>query len=418
MAASTEGRWFTSPWNELDEVREGLEFPPQVQFHDTTLRDGEQQAGVVFSRADKVAIAKKIASAGVDRIEAGMPMVSPDDEAAIRDIVQLDLGPAVYAFARCMVADVEKANECEVDGIVLEIPSSIHLVELGYGWKFERAIELSIEATLAAKDAGLATTFFTIDSSRADMSWYLDLIQRVAEEGHMDALTLVDTFGGVAMHAIPHWTRQVRERLPDVPLEVHFHNDFGLAVANSISAVGAGCEVVHTTVNGLGERAGNCPLAEISLALRMLYDVEHDLDTTTFYTLSRLVAERAGAASDRNRPVSGEGLFEIESGIIAGWYNACGARHPLELFPYHWSETGHPAPRLVYGKGSGLPSLDAIPGAGPDQPDGLRREILAELKRVALERKGLLTYEEVCTLAANVGSMWHGIEAPALQVSP
>ena len=238
--AGPNGRWFVSPWNNQPEATDGLSFPSKVIFHDTTLRDGEQQAGIALRSEDKIAIAKKLAEAGVDRIEAGMPVVSSDDEAALKAIVQMDLGPEIYAFARCMVEDVKKAKECEVSGIVVEIPSSTHLVEHGYGWKFETAIKLSIEATLAAKDAGLRTVFFTIDSSRADMEWYLDLIERVATEGHMDALTLVDTFGGVSMHAIPFWVRKVRERLPDVQLEAHVHNDFGLAVANSIAALRGG----------------------------------------------------------------------------------------------------------------------------------------------------------------------------------
>src|SRR5918996_1540711 len=214
-----EGRWFTSPWNYLDEARESLDLPERVYFHDITLRDGEQQAGIALNREDKVAIARKLA-------EAGMPIVSPQDEAAIKDIVQLDLGPQIYAFSRCMVDDVKRAKACGVTGVVMEIPSSGHMLERAYGWPLDRAIDLSIEATLAAKSEGLETVFFTIDSSRAELDWYLDLVARIGEEGHMDALALVDTVGGVAPHAIPVWVAKVRERLPDVRLEAHFHDDF------------------------------------------------------------------------------------------------------------------------------------------------------------------------------------------------
>ena len=364
-----------------------------------TLRDGEQQAGIAFTREDKVAIAKRLAAAGVDRIEAGMPMVSPQDEAAIKEIVQLDLGPEIFAFARCMVADIELARSCGVDGVVVEIPSSGHIIEKAYGWPLERAVELSIEATLAAKQSGLYTVFFTIDSSRAEFDWYLDLVERVAAEGHMDALVLVDTFGGVAGHAIPSWVAKVRERLPDVPLEAHFHDDFGLAVANSIVALASGVEVVHTTVSGVGERAGNTPMEDLALALRMLYDVPHGLATREFYALSRLVRERGRHDVPSNRAVVGERLFEIESGIIAGWYEQCIEADPLELFPYHWDEVGHAPARVVYGKGSGLASAAlACRELGIDADEESMREVLATIKARALETKSLLPFEEVARI--------------------
>jgi isopropylmalate/homocitrate/citramalate synthase len=400
---AVDGRWFTSPWNWLDESRAGLRFPQRVRFHDITLRDGEQQAGIAFTREDKVAIARRLASAGVDRIEAGMPIVSAEDEAAIKEIVESDLGPQIFAFARCMVDDVEKARACGVDGVVVEIPSSGHIIEKGYGWPLERAIELSIEATLAAKEAGLYTVFFTIDSSRAEFDWYLDLVERVATEGHMDALGLVDTFGGVATPAIPVWVAKVRERLPDVPLEAHFHDDFGLGVANSIAALAAGVEVVHTTVTGIGERAGNVPMEDIALALRMLYGVEHGLRTEEFYSLSRFVRERSGHQIPSNRAVVGEQSFEIESGIIAGWYARCIEDDPLELFPYHWSEVGQPHPRVVYGKGSGLPSVMlACEALGIDADEESLRALLDAVKQRGLKTKALIPVEEIEALAKQV----------------
>ncbi len=128
-----DGRWFTSPWNYLEEARQGLNLPSRVVFHDITLRDGEQQAGIALNRDDKVAIAKRLAAAGVDRIEAGMPIVSPQDDAAIRDIVELDLGPQIFAFSRCMVDDVNRARAAGVSGVVIEIPSSGHMIARSSG---------------------------------------------------------------------------------------------------------------------------------------------------------------------------------------------------------------------------------------------------------------------------------------------
>jgi isopropylmalate/homocitrate/citramalate synthase len=295
-----------------------------------------------------------------------------------------------------MVDDVAKAKACGVDGVVVEIPSSAHIIDRAYGWPLERALDLSIEATLAAKEAGLYTVFFTIDSSRAEFDWYLDLVARVASEGHMDALALVDTLGVVNPHAIPGWVRRVRERLPDTPLEAHFHDDFGLAVANTIAAAASGVEVVHTTVSGVGERAGNTPMEDLALALEMLYGVAHNLRSDEFYGLSHLVRERAGHVVPANRAVVGDRLFEVESGIIAGWYARCVDRCPTEVFPYHWDAVGQPAAHVVFGKGSGLPSIMlALAMLGIDaEPDEVR-EILAAVKERGLESKALLPFEEV-----------------------
>ncbi len=396
-----EGRWFTSPWNYLDEARRGLNLPERVYFHDITLRDGEQQAGIALTRDDKIAIARRLADAGVDRIEAGMPIVSPQDEAAIKDIVQLDLGPQIFAFSRCMADDVKRAKDCGVSGVVIEIPSSGHMIERAYGWPLDRAIKLSIDATLAAKEEGLETVFFTIDSSRAEFDWYLDLVERIGNEGHMDALALVDTTGGVAPHAIPVWIDKVRDRLPGVRLEAHFHDDFGLAVANSLSAIAAGVDVVHTTVTGVGERAGNCPMEELALALRMMYGVEHGLQTEEFYSLSRLVRERTGHSIPSNRAAVGERLFEIESGIIAGWYERCIDDHPTEVFPYHWDVVGQPPARIVYGKGSGLPSVElALKALGLSADDDQMRAVLGAIKERSLETKALLPFEEVARIVS------------------
>src|SRR5512143_4041208 len=162
--------WFVSPWNFADEVRKDFKFANKIQVHDISLRDGEQQAGIEFNKDDKIAIAEALAEAGVHRIEAGMPAVSPSDEAAIREIVKRDLGPEIFAFSRCMVEDVKRAVDTGVKGIVMEVPSSEHIVQYGYKWPLEKAIQTSIDSTRYAKEQGLYVVFFPIDSTRADMN--------------------------------------------------------------------------------------------------------------------------------------------------------------------------------------------------------------------------------------------------------
>ena len=387
-------KWFVSPWNFNDAVRSELSFPKQIKIHDITLRDGEQQTGVIFTKDDKIRIAEGLAEAGVHRIEAGMPVVSPSDQAAIKEIVKRNLGPQVFAFSRCMVDDVKRAIDCGVSGIVMEVPSSQHIIQYAYQWPLEKAIQLSIESTAYAHQQGLEVVFFPIDFSRADITWVLDLILRVANEGHMDALALVDTFGVVSPHAMQYLVRQVKARV-NKRLEAHFHMDFGMGIANTIMAVAEGVEVIHSTVLGLGERAGNVPMEETAMALLTLYGIDIGLKYEKLYSLARLVQELSGHAVPSNRPVVGEALFQIESGIIASWFQNCGAQHPTELFPYHWDVVGQPPAKIVLGKGSGIDSIKgALRERGIEFTEDEAMQVVAAVKEFSLQHKRLLTGSE------------------------
>lgn len=386
--------WFVSPWNFNDEVRKQLHFSSNIKIHDVTLRDGEQQTGVIFTKDDKIRIAEALAEAGVHRIEAGMPVVSPSDEAAIKEIVKRNLGPQIFAFSRCMVDDVKRAVDCGVKGIVMEVPSSGHIIQYAYKWPLEKAIDLSIESTAYAHEQGLEVVFFPIDFSRAEMKWVLDLITRVANEGHMDALALVDTFGVLAPHAIQYLVREAKKRT-NKRLEAHFHMDFGMGVANTIMALAEGVEVVHSTVLGLGERAGNTPMEETVMALLTLYGVDIGLKYDKLYKLAALVKELSGHAVPSNKPVVGDQLFQIESGIIASWFQNCGDQYATELFPYRWDVVGQAPARVVLGKGSGIDSIKAALrniGVQPSEDEALK--VVAAVKDFSLRHKRLLTDAE------------------------
>ena len=394
-------KWYVSPWNFEKAVTAEFNFPKQVKFHDITLRDGEQQTGVIFTMDDKIRIAEGLAEAGVHRIEAGMPVVSPSDTAAIKEIVKRKLGPQVFAFSRCMVDDVKRAVDCGVSGIVMEVPSSTHIIEYAYKWPLEKAIDLSIESTAYAHSQGLEVVFFPIDFSRAEITWVLDLITRVANEGHMDALALVDTFGVLAPHAMQYLVRETKKRI-NKRLEAHFHMDFGMGIANTIMAVAEGVEVIHSTVLGLGERAGNVPMEETAMALLTMYGIDTGLKYDKFYSLAHMVKELSGHQVASNRPVVGEQLFQIESGIIASWWQNCGQDHPTELFPYRWDVVGQPAPKVVLGKGSGIDSIKAaLRAMGMEYTEEEAMQVVMAVKMYSLERKRLLTQDEFVKLAEN-----------------
>ncbi len=382
-------RWFTSPWNFLPEIRADLSLPATVQVHDVTLRDGEQQAGVVFTKDDKLRIAEALAEAGVHRIEAGLPAVSAADDQAVREMVAMGLPSKIYAFSRCMTDDVKRAADCGVEGVVMEIPSSHHLVEKAYRWPVQRAIDASVEATSLAHELGLKVSFFPIDATRAGLVEYLDLLEKVATDGHVDAIGLVDTFGVLSPHGVRMFVRQTRERL-GVPLETHFHMDFGLGVANTLIAVAEGVEVVQTTVTGIGERAGNTPMEETVLALLTMYGLDTGIHTERFFELSKLVMEIAGVEQPSNRPVVGERLYNVESGIISTWVRNVGDEL-TESFPYRPELVGQPAPKLVLGKGSGLDSIaGGLERVGRSATPEQMEAILLEVKERSIATKGLI----------------------------
>jgi len=392
-------KWFVSPWNFAPEVRAEMQFAKQIKVHDITLRDGEQQAGIIFNKDDKIRIAEALAEAGVHRIEAGMPVVSPSDQAAIKEIVKRNLGPQIFAFSRCMVDDVKRAVDCGVSGVIMEVPSSEHIIKYAYQWPMEKAIQLSIESTAYAHAQGLEVVFFPIDFTRAELGWVLDMITRVANEGHMDALALVDTLGVTSPHAMRYFVRQVKARIKK-RLETHFHMDFGMGVANTIMALAEGVEVMHTTVLGIGERAGNTPMEETVMALLALYGVDIGLKYDKLYKLAHLVAELAGQPILTNRPVVGEWLYQIESGIIASWFQNCGGDTPVELFPYRWDVVGQPSAKIVLGKGSGIDSIKgALKNLGLNFTEDEAMKVLMAVKLFSLERKRLLTADEFRKIA-------------------
>ena len=394
--------FFSSPWNYLPEVTETFQLAENIQIHDVTLRDGEQQAGIVFTADDKMRIAEALSEAGIHRIEAGLPAVSPADTEAVKRIATAGFDAGIYAFSRCMISDVELALECGVSGVIMEVPASHHLIEKAYRWPVERAIEASIESTKFAHENGLKVTFFPIDATRAPMTQLLDDLETVATQGHVDNVGLVDTFGVCSPHAISYYTRRVRERM-GVPVETHFHMDFGMGVANTLLAAGEGASVLQTTMSGLGERAGNAPTEETVLALLTMYGTDLGIKTEKFTSIARLVAELSGVTQPGNRPVTGERLFNVESGIITTWVKNAGD-DLTEPFPYRPELVGQPQPEVVLGKGSGVDSVSIWLGRhGIHNAETSQIElILAEVKAVSLAKKGLLNNDEFLEIVREV----------------
>jgi len=395
--------WKVSHYNFAEEVLSEMRLPSKITLHDCTLREGEQHPKVTFRKEEKIEIAKLLDEFGVQRIEAGMPVVSNEDKEAVREIAKMGLNAEIYAFCRCSIKDVEAALDCDVDGVVTEIPSNPEMIQKIYGWSYEKAVNLSIEATKYAHEHGLKVAFFTIDSTRAELNSFIKLIKTVEEQGHMDSLGLVDTFGVCHPRAIKHFIRLVQKEI-DKPLEIHAHNDFGLAVANSLAAVEEGVPTVHTTVNGLGERAGNAPLEEIALALRVLYDFETDFNYKVLVKLSETVKKFSRVSADDYRPVVGKQIFWTESGIVSDWYLR-GRDNDLRLvYPFLPEFIGR-EPKLVLGKMSGKANiLYKCEKLNISLTEEQINKLVELVKAKGLEKKDILTDEEFLKLVEEVSN--------------
>lgn len=392
--------WWVSPWNFMNEVTKDFRAVAKPEIVDVTLRDGEQQAGIIFTKDEKIRLAKEIAALGVYRIEPCMPVVSSEDEKAIREIVKRKLGCKIYAGTRSVVDEVKRAADCGVDGVTIGTPSSRHLIEQGLGWPPELAIEHAIKATKAAKELGLEVSFFPIDGSRADMDWYFHFVEQVEREGHFDALVISDTWGTLSPQGAAYFVSRVKERVSK-PLEVHFHNHFGMAVANSVAGVLNGADRIHTAITGIGEGSGNCCMEELVMSLLTLYRIDTGIKYDKLHSISKLVREVAGVPA--NRPIVGETTYDLETGEGVIFYRKVWKENPTILYPLLPRFVGHEDPKIVLGKKSGADSILLwAENRGMEISKGEAREAAILVKDLASAAERLLTEEEFLEIMRKV----------------
>lgn len=397
-----EKEWWVSPANYEAEVVSKFEFAPDIEILDTTLRDGEQQPKLVFSKEDKVRIAKKLDAIGVHRIEAGNAVVSQEDADAIREICSSGLKAKIYSFTRNVVKDIELAKSCGVDGVLCEVPGSEHMLAQGMKWSVDKAIQAARETTAAAHELGLKVTFFPADGSRASLPFLLDTLEAITDGGHLDAVALVDTFGAFSPEGAAYTVRRLKERLKK-PVEAHFHEDFGLSVATTLAALQAGASVAHVTVNGIGERAGNTPMEPLLIALKCLYGIETGIDTTKMLELSKEVAALCNMPVPPTKAVVGDQIFGWETGMPVGMWKNCKDTNPLVMLPYLWTLTGQREPYIYTGKKSGAANiLLAAEELGLDLPEECIKPLNERIKNRAIELRRDITREEFAELAETV----------------
>jgi isopropylmalate/homocitrate/citramalate synthase len=366
-----------------------------VGLYDTTLRDGEQSVGVVLDPEQKLELACAIDGLGIERIEAGFPRVSEDDRRAVELIAGAGLRAEVWGFSRAVAADAEALVELGVQASVIESPvSDAKLAALGVSR--ETMLERIRDAVSFAAGHGITVAYFGVDNTRADPEFFRQAYETAVEAGAKEAV-VVDTIGVATPEAVAELVGGTRDQLgPDVPLHFHGHNDFGLATAAAAAAVRAGASWIQGTINGMGERGGNANLIEVALTLDALYGVSTNLRLDRAREVSRLVRERSGYELEPWKPVVGENLFRRESGAVASQFH-----DPPAIEPYS-SELVGAERAVVLGKKSGLDSIRiACERLGLDVPEEQWPELLAKVKALGAQKRGLVTDDELRTLARN-----------------
>ncbi|MFC1941452.1 hypothetical protein ACFLWL_03515 [Chloroflexota bacterium] len=392
-----ETKWgVMSLYNFIGQVRSKMRLPQKVRLYDTTLRDGEQSTGLVLRKKDKIRIAEALDALGVQRIEASMPVVSPEDREAVEEIAHMGLKAEIWGFARAVKADIAANIDCGIKHLMVEIPTS-DLKQKAYGMNRETVLRQVLESISYAKEHGIYVAYFAVDATRSDPTYLRKVFTSAVNQGHADEVVVVDTCGVAIPEAMSYLLKQVKKWV-DVPVHVHCHNDFGLGVANTLASVAVGAEWAHVTVNGIGEKCGNVALEELALALYLLYGMDVGIKYDKLLSVSRIVEEVSGMRMASIKPIVGEHVFKRETG---------GVVQQLMNYPPA-AETFSPElvggqREVVFGKKSGkysvLWKLREMGISASEEQIGL---ILKMIKSRAEERKGLLLSEEVEEITVSV----------------
>ncbi|WP_099314253.1 homocitrate synthase [Clostridium paraputrificum] len=287
----------------------------QIYVVDTTLRDGEQTAGVVFANEEKLAIATMLSDLGVDQLEVGIPTMGGDEKNAIKSIVKRNLKSSIMAWNRAVISDIQESIDCGVDAVAISISvSDIHIknkLKTSREWVLENMVK-SVEY---AKKNGLYVSVNGEDASRADREFLIKFMKAAKEVG-ADRFRYCDTVGVMGPFQIEEEIKCLHDNAK-LDIEMHTHNDFGMATANTIAGLRGGANHVGVTVNGLGERAGNAALEEVVMALKFVYGCDVNMDTTMFREISEYVSKASGRELPIWKAIVGTNMFAHESGIHA-----------------------------------------------------------------------------------------------------
>ncbi|MDY0267136.1 MAG: 2-isopropylmalate synthase [Methanimicrococcus sp.] len=284
-----------------------------ITLFDTTLRDGEQTPGVTIPLEKKIEIATQLDKLGVDVIEAGFPISSSGDKESVKKISSLGLKADICGLARSVIKDIDACMDCNVDMIHVFIPTSDVQREYTIKKTREETLDTAVDMVKYIKSHGYKCMFSPMDATRTDFDYLVEIIKAVKDAG-CDILNVPDTVGVMAPSQTYELIRRLKKNV-DIKYDIHCHNDFGLANANSITAIEAGADQVQVTVNGIGERAGNASLADVVMALTSIYGFKTNIQTEYLTETSKMVEKYTGIKMPPMMPICGENAFSHESGI-------------------------------------------------------------------------------------------------------
>ncbi len=373
-------RWMVSPFNEL--TSKNSSFAAEVRIADCTLRDGEQQAGVVFTASEKLAIARELDALGVYEIEAGTPAVSKDDRDALTSIVDAGLKAKVSALALARRGDIDEVKECGAWAVRLSLPIGYLQRENKLNLDDDAYLQKAIEVTTYAREQGLHVIFSPYDTTRCDLRFLQKVVEELSKRGTVDRIRLVDTVGCATPDTMKFLVREVK-KATSVPLEVHCHNDFGLAVANTVAGAQGGAEYLSVTINGIGERSGNASLEETAIALLVLHGIDTGIDPAKLNAVSHMVEKASHVQLQPHKAVVGRNSFAHEAGtVVAGLI-----KQPFVAEAYAPDLVGQTR-HIVLGKKSGAASIDLkLSQLGISVDEAQRNELLKRVKAEAIQTK-------------------------------